>query len=69
MPENRKYADRRDYLIKAVAKRRKRLKEMAIELKGGKCMFCGYKKNQCRFRFSSHRWKNKRVWNFTRWDY
>lgn len=44
MSENRKYADRRDYLIKAVAKRRKRLKEMAIELKGGKCMFCGYKK-------------------------
>jgi hypothetical protein len=32
MPDKRKYADRRDYLIKAVAKRRKKLKEMAIVL-------------------------------------
>lgn len=51
MPENRKYADRRDYLIKAVAKRRKRLKEMAIELKGGKCMFCGYRKTSAALDF------------------
>ena len=42
MPDKRTYADRRDYLIKAVAKRRKKLKEMAIALKGGKCTFCGY---------------------------
>ncbi|MBI2096766.1 MAG: HNH endonuclease [Candidatus Sungbacteria bacterium] len=31
-------------MIKAVAKRRKKLKEMAIEYKGGKCQICGYKK-------------------------
>jgi hypothetical protein len=44
MPEKRKYADRREYLIKAVAKRRKILKEKAIALKGGKCIICGYSK-------------------------
>lgn len=42
MPEKRTYADRREYLIKAVSKRRKRLKEMALEYKGGKCIACGY---------------------------
>ncbi|OGD66855.1 hypothetical protein A2442_02255 [Candidatus Campbellbacteria bacterium RIFOXYC2_FULL_35_25] len=31
-------------MIKAVAKRRKKLKEMAIEYKGGKCILCGYNK-------------------------
>ena len=46
MREKRTYADRREYLIKAVAKRRKRLKEMAIALKGGKCMYCGYNRYQ-----------------------
>ena len=44
MPDKRKYADRREALIKAVAKRRKKLKQLAIEYKGGKCMACGYKK-------------------------
>ncbi|HZZ98778.1 MAG TPA: HNH endonuclease signature motif containing protein [Candidatus Saccharimonadia bacterium] len=42
--DTRTYADRREYLIKAVSLRRKRLKEMAIEYKGGQCMFCGYAK-------------------------
>jgi len=42
MREKRTYADRRDYLIKAVSLRRKRLKEMAVQYKGGKCVFCGY---------------------------
>lgn len=51
MPDNRKYADRRDYLIKAVAKRRKRLKEMAIELKDGKCIFCGYNRTNAALDF------------------
>jgi len=41
MPK-RTYADRREYLIRAVAKRRKRIREMAIEFLGGKCCFCGY---------------------------
>jgi hypothetical protein len=42
--ERRTYADRREYLIRAVAKRRRRLKEMLVEYKGGKCSLCGYKK-------------------------
>lgn len=44
MPETRTYADRAEYLKKAVAKRRKKIKAMAIEYKGGKCMLCGYNK-------------------------
>jgi len=45
MPDKRTYADRREYMIKAVAKRRKKLREMARQYKGGKCMSCGY--NRC----------------------
>lgn len=30
---------------KAVSKRRRKIKEMAVEYKGGKCVFCGY--NRC----------------------
>lgn len=44
MVEKRKYADRREYNIAAVTKRRKKIKQMAIEYKGGKCLFCGYHK-------------------------
>src|SRR3990167_4008509 len=40
--ERRKYSDRREYLIKAVRKRRKRIREMAIAYKGGKCERCNY---------------------------
>lgn len=43
MPDKRTYADRREYLIKAVAGRRKRLREFIIDYKGGKCIICGYK--------------------------
>ncbi|MEX0594755.1 MAG: hypothetical protein WD157_01500 [Patescibacteria group bacterium] len=43
--ERRTYADRAEYLIKAVAKRRRKIKEMAIEYLGGKCQICGY--NRC----------------------
>jgi hypothetical protein len=42
MPESRKYADRREELILAVAKRRRKIKTLAIEYKGGKCQVCGY---------------------------
>ena len=42
--EKRKYVDRREYIINAVDRRRKVLKEKAINYKGGKCVFCGYKK-------------------------
>jgi hypothetical protein len=38
----RTYADRREYLIKAVTKRRQKIKQMAVEYKGGKCSICGY---------------------------
>lgn len=31
-------------MVAAVTRRRKRLKDMALELKGGKCYFCGYSK-------------------------
>jgi len=44
MKEKRKYADRAEYIKKAVAKRRKKIKTMAIQYKGGKCILCGYNK-------------------------
>jgi len=44
MSDRRKYADRRESLIRAVAKRRRKIKAMAIEYKGGKCQTCGYHK-------------------------
>lgn len=44
MKEKRKYADRRKYLIQAVTKRRRKIKLMAIEYKGGRCQICGYNK-------------------------
>ena len=40
--EKRKYQDRRDYLITAVVKRRKKIRALAIAEKGGQCCFCGY---------------------------
>jgi hypothetical protein len=43
--ETRRYADRRQYLIKAVHKRRKKIREMSVEYKGGSCEICGY--NRC----------------------
>ena len=42
--EKRKYRDRAEDLKKAVAKRRKMIKQMAIKYKGGKCCICGYDK-------------------------
>lgn len=43
--ENRKYKDRAAYMVVAVSRRRKKLKEMAIALKGSKCQLCDY--NRC----------------------
>ncbi|MDP8215475.1 MAG: HNH endonuclease signature motif containing protein [Candidatus Euphemobacter frigidus] len=43
--DKRKYADRREYLIRAVQKRRKKIRQMAVEYKGGRCSICGY--NRC----------------------
>ncbi|MCF7905864.1 hypothetical protein K9L63_01585 [Candidatus Gracilibacteria bacterium] len=42
--EKRKYSDRAKYLIVAVAKRRKLLRQKAIEYKGNQCAICGYHK-------------------------
>ena len=44
MPDKRTYADRAEYLREAVSKRRIKLRDMAREYKGGKCMLCGYSK-------------------------
>jgi len=44
MVDKRKYSDRAAYIKKAVDKRRKKIKMMAIEYKGGKCSNCGYKR-------------------------
>ncbi len=45
MPEKRKYADRRQYLVLAVTKRRHKIKQMAIEYKGSKCLICNHSKH------------------------
>ena len=42
MPERRTYADRAEYLKEAVNKRRRKLKAMAVEYRGGRCILCGY---------------------------
>ncbi len=44
MGDKRTYKDRAQYIIKAVSKRRKKMKEMVVEYKGGKCQICGYDK-------------------------
>ena len=44
MTDKRKYADRREELIKAVAKRRRKIKLLSIQYKGGKCQVCWYNK-------------------------
>src|SRR3989304_3865996 len=38
----RTYADRREYLITAVQKRRKEVRRKALVYKGGRCQKCGY---------------------------
>jgi predicted HNH restriction endonuclease len=50
--DNRTYADRADYLKRAVAERRRKLRDMAIEYGGGKCSRCGY--NKCKRALSFH---------------
>ena len=42
MGEKRTYADRREYLIEAVRKRRRKVRKMAIDYLGGRCSQCGY---------------------------
>lgn len=42
--DTRKYADRRQYLIRAVQRRRKMLRRKAVAYRGGCCELCGYRK-------------------------
>ena len=42
--EKRTYSDRKEYLKKAVSERRRKLKLMVIEYKGGSCVVCAYSK-------------------------
>ena len=42
---------KKESAVKAVTKRRKKLKEMAVEYKGGKCEHCGYSKCIAAFDF------------------
>ena len=42
--DRRSYASRREYLISAVQKRRRRIRQMAVEYKGGRCNICGYQR-------------------------
>jgi 5-methylcytosine-specific restriction endonuclease McrA len=42
MAEKRTYKERRTYLIKAVQRRREKVRLMAVSYKGGRCQVCGY---------------------------
>jgi hypothetical protein len=42
MGDRRTYKDRRSYLIQAVQKRRRTIRQKAIDYKGGHCQACGY---------------------------
>ena len=44
MTEKRTYQERRQYLLKAVQRRREKVRAMAVEYKGGRCQVCGYDK-------------------------
>lgn len=55
--DKRTYADRADYLKKAVAKRRRVLRKKAVEYAGGSCNMCGYDK--CVEAFDFHHKKKK----------
>lgn len=43
--DKRSYEHRRKYLIDAVQKRRRKIRQLAIEYMGGRCDICGY--NRC----------------------
>ncbi len=58
MKDKRKYADRAEYLKAAVSKRRKALRQKAIESKGAKCQLCGY--NKCLGALEFHHFLNQK---------
>ncbi len=45
MAEKRTYQQRREYMLEAVKRRRVKVRQMAVEYKGGGCEICGY--NRC----------------------
>jgi len=45
MADRRTYADRREYIKRAVIKRRKKIRQLAIDYLGSKCTVCGYSKS------------------------
>jgi 5-methylcytosine-specific restriction endonuclease McrA len=45
MKDKRKYSDRAEYLKKAVSSRRRKLRNEAIKILGGRCKLCGYNKS------------------------
>ena len=55
--ETRRYSDRPGYLSHFVSERRRKLKRMAIELKGGKCQICGY--DNCVWALDFHHYDEK----------
>ena len=57
MSKKRKYSDRAEYIKKAVDKRRKKIKVLAVQYKGGSCSLCGYKRYVGALEF--HHLKNK----------
>ena len=59
MPDKRTYADRAEYLKKAVAKRRRKLRQMAIDYGGGKYAICGYNKSLRSLSFHHRDFKKK----------
>lgn len=52
MLDKRKYADRAEYLKKAVSRRRKKVRDLAISYKGKRCTICGY--NKCKQALEFH---------------
>lgn len=44
MPDKRTYAQRADTIKRAVSKRRKKIRDMAIAHMGGACQMCGYER-------------------------
>lgn len=42
MADTRRYHDRAEYIKRKVIERRKRLKQLSVEYKGGRCIYCGY---------------------------
>lgn len=60
--DTRTYRDRAEYLSNATTKRRRRIKQFAIDYRGGKCMVCGY--SRCVGALDLHHIGNKKF-NFS----